>query len=175
MTEVIFRGDPELGVGGLEEIVDFQRRNVDALLHHALLDLLDGNVPAQALAQYVHGHAVVFELRGKLGRSELIGPADLLDGLVDLLIADPVTHPLRGLQLEMLADQMIHYLLAQHVHRRQCVVVGAGVLHHLGQALIQLRLHDHGFVDHGDHLVQRLGVGVARGSGKSEAGGKKQG
>ncbi|MNN95283.1 hypothetical protein D3C81_2140670 [compost metagenome] len=85
---------------------------------------------------------------------------DGFDGLVQLLVGDANAGAVADLQLQVLDDQALQHLLAEHMLGRQRgAALGAGLLHFV-QALVQLALHDHVVIDDGDHSVDGANLGM---------------
>ncbi|KAF1069748.1 MAG: hypothetical protein GAK45_01009 [Pseudomonas citronellolis] len=86
--------------------------------------------------------------------------------LVQFFIGDADAGALAHLKLDVFDDQALKHLLGQHVLGRQRRTAFLDGLTNLGQALVQLTLHDHVVIDDGHHTIQRYDFGMNSGTGQ---------
>ncbi|MNV50912.1 hypothetical protein D3C71_1429420 [compost metagenome] len=155
-------------VGG-EEVLHFLVGDLDALGHPALTHAADDHLAAHLVAGVGIGQAVLHQGGAELLEAHAVALGDAGQRLVEFFIGDANAGAVANLQLDVLDDQALQHLLAEHLLRRQCrAAFGDGLLH-LAQACVQLALHDDVVVDNRYDAVERLHLGLRRGTQKQRA------
>ena len=103
----------------VEELVDLARRDADALQHVALAQQLQGELLAHLLAVGGVVDALLRQRLRQLGERDVVALGDVLERLVHGLVGDLDAGVIGALHLDLLQDQALEHLLAQHVLRRQ--------------------------------------------------------
>ena len=152
-------------VGG-EEVLHFLIAHLNAFGHTALAHSADDHLATDLIAGVGKGQTVCSQGGTELLDAHAIALGDGADRLVEFFIGDANAGTVADLQLDVLDDQAFQYLLVQHVRRRQGrATLGDGLLH-LANARIQLALHDDVVVDNRHDAVERLYLGLRRGTQK---------
>ena len=143
-----------------EILIELVRRDVDVGDHVALPQGAQGELLAHALAILL----VIDALGGERGRQlverDLVALGDLLQGAVELLVRDGQADVLGPLRLDLLQDQPLEHLLAQHALRGKLHFLFLQPLGHRIHLLVELALEHQAFVHDGRDAVEQLAVGA---------------
>ena len=156
MRDVVFVG----GRGGLllvlEVLIEFARRDDDALDDVALPQDLTRNLALELAAVLGVVDAVGGQLLGQLLQSDVLSLGDVPHCGVDLLIGNLDAGAIGVLLLDLFQNQAVQYLLAQHAFGRQCDLLSAQTRLDLARLHVEFALQHDALVDHGhDPIEQR--------------------
>ena len=154
---------------GVEEVLHFLLRHLDALGHAALAHAADDHLALDLVAGVVERQAVMGQRCAELVQRHAVALGNGADGLVQFFVGDANAGAFANLQLQVFDDQAFQYLLFQGAGgRHAAAALGDGLLN-LMHALVQLALHDHVVVDDGHHAIKRLYRGMHRATQQSDA------
>ena len=151
-------------------LIDLVRCHADALQDIALPQQTQRELLAHAVAVRGIVDALGGERLGQFRKLDVILLRDFLQCIVQGLVRNLHAGLVRPLQLDLLEDQPLEHLLAQHVLRRQFELLAAQALGDGRDLLIKLAGEDHAVVDDRRHAIEQLAFGgELAGLGECEA------
>ena len=113
-----------------EEVLHFLIGDLNTFRHAALAHAADDHLATYLVACVGVGQAVFGQGGTELLDAHAIALGNGADGLVQLFVGNPNAGAFADLQLDVLDDQALQHLLAEHMLRRQCcTALGDGLLH----------------------------------------------
>jgi hypothetical protein len=137
-------------------LIEFARRDVDALHHIASAQPLPLYLAPQALPVIGVDQAFAGQLVGQLRQRHLVALGDVLQRGVDLFVRHHDAGMVGALFLDGLEHQPLQHLFAHHAGGWQRDILCLQALGHFADLGVELALEHHAVVDDGDDAVEEI-------------------